>query len=142
MKMAPDLSIKKLLADLIIQEFVPPRKLPKLCLRIKPSEVQMVDELKSEEEEEEDEEIFRSDEVVRDLSLKYKETAPALSCHSCGEEIDGEEFVNEEKLYCSEECMGRETQSALPVESTRRRVSLFFLIFSSYLCYSMIAHWM
>ena len=94
----------------------------------------MVDELKSEEEEEleeEDEEIFRSDEVVRDLSLKYKETAPALSCHSCGEEIDSEEFVNEEKLYCSEECMERETQSALPVESTRRRVSLFFLLFSS-----------
>ena len=91
----------------------------------------MVDELKSEEEEEleEDEEIFRSDEVVRDLSLKYKETAPALSCHSCGEEIDSEEFVNEEKLYCSEECMERETQSALPVESSRRRVSLFFLIF-------------
>ena len=81
----------------------------------------MVDELKSEEE------IFSPDEVVRDLSLKYSETSPALSCHSCGEEIDSEEFVNEEKLFCSEECIEREIQSGLPVVSTRRRVSYSLL---------------
>lgn len=78
----------------------------------------MVDSLECREEE-----MFESDDVVRGLSQKHEETAPALSCHTCGEEIYSEEFVNDEKLYCSEECMERES-SAMSVDTTRRRVSL------------------
>ena len=78
----------------------------------------MIDGIKSEEDEN-----FPSDEIATDLNLKHEDTAPALSCHTCGEEIDSEEFVNDEKLYCSEECIERETQSGMPVETTRRRVS-------------------
>lgn len=78
----------------------------------------MVDSLESGEEE-----TFASDDVVRNLSLKHEETAPALSCHTCGEEIYSEEFVNDEKLYCSEECMERES-SVIPMDTTRRRVNI------------------
>ena len=81
----------------------------------------MIDGCQSQEEEE----MFTSDETSRDISVKLKETAPELSCHTCGEEIDSDEFVNDEKLYCSEECMERETPSSVPVESTRRRVSTY-----------------
>lgn len=101
-------------------EFQNLRKVPRLCLKIPSPEARMAEEVTPEEEEEEDN--FESDEVVRDLSQKHKETAPALSCYTCGEEIDSEEFVNEDKLYCSEECMEREAQSVMPVETTRRRV--------------------
>lgn len=78
----------------------------------------MVDGLEHSEEE-----MFESDDVVRGLSQKHEETAPALSCHTCGEEIYSEEFVRDEKLYCSEECMERES-SAMSVDTTRRRVRL------------------
>ena len=98
------------------QDFDKPRKVPKLCLKISTSEVRMVDSLECREEE-----MFESDDVVRGLSQKHEETAPALSCHTCGEEIYSEEFVNDEKLYCSEECMERES-SAMSVDTTRRRV--------------------
>ena len=78
----------------------------------------MVDSLEHSEEE-----MFESDDVVRGLSQKHEETAPALSCHTCGEEIYSEEFIRDEKLYCSEECMERES-SAMSVDTTRRRVRL------------------
>lgn len=97
-------------------DFDKPRKVPKLCLKISTSEVRMVDSLEHSEEE-----MFESDDVVRGLSQKHEETAPALSCHTCGEEIYSEEFVRDEKLYCSEECMERES-SAMSVDTTRRRV--------------------
>ena len=70
-----------------------------------------------------EEETFGSDDVVRNLSQKHEETAPALSCHTCGEEIYSEEFVHNEKLYCSEECMERES-ALMSVDTTRRRVRL------------------
>lgn len=82
----------------------------------------MIDGCQSQEEEEE---IFTSDETSRDISLKPEESASELSCHTCGEEIDSDEFVNDKKLYCSEECMERETPSSVTVESTRRRVSTY-----------------
>lgn len=62
-----------------------------------------------------------SDDIVRDLSQKHEETAPALSCHTCGEEIYSEEFVNNEKLYCSEECMEKES-FVVGADTTRKRV--------------------
>ena len=94
-----------------------PRKVPKLCIKIPPSEIRPVDSVESEEEE-----TFASGDIMRGLSQKHEETAPALSCHSCGEEIYSEEFVNDEKLYCSEECIEREN-SVVTVDTTRRRVS-------------------
>lgn len=114
-----DILLKRFLmvGFLILQDFERPHKFPKLCLKISTSEARIGDGIKSEEEE-----MFASDEVVKDFSLKHQETAPSLSCHTCGEEIDSEEFVNEEKLYCSEECMERETQSVTAMETTRRRV--------------------
>ncbi|KAJ7375059.1 hypothetical protein OS493_001791 [Desmophyllum pertusum] len=97
-------------------DFEKPRKVPKLCLKISTSEVRMVDSI-----EHEDQETFALDDMVRGLNQKHEETAPALSCHTCGEQIYNEEFVNDEKLYCSEECMERES-SVVPVDTTRRRV--------------------
>ncbi|KAJ7375005.1 hypothetical protein OS493_001732 [Desmophyllum pertusum] len=85
-------------------DFEKPRKVPKLCLKISTSEVRMVDSI-----EHEDQETFALDDMVRGLNQKHEETAPALSCHTCGEQIYNEEFVNDEKLYCSEECMERES---------------------------------
>ena len=104
-------------SEFFFQDFEKPRKVPKLCLKISTSEVRMVDSI-----EHEDQETFALDDMVRGLNQKHEETAPALSCHTCGEQIYNEEFVNDEKLYCSEECMERES-SVVPVDTTRRRVN-------------------
>ncbi|XP_022799858.1 myelin transcription factor 1-like isoform X2 [Stylophora pistillata] len=97
-------------------DYEKPRKVPKLCIKIPPSGVIPVDGVESGEEE-----TFGSDDIVRDLSQKHEETAPALSCHTCGEEIYSEEFVNNEKLYCSEECMEKES-FVVAADTTRKRV--------------------
>lgn len=97
-------------------DFEKARKVPKLCIKIPHTEVIPVNGVESGEEE-----TFASDDIVRDLSQKHEETAPALSCHTCGEEIYSEEFVNNEKLYCSEECMEKES-FVVGADTTRKRV--------------------
>lgn len=62
-----------------------------------------------------------------DFNATSNETVPESSFHTCTDEVDSEEFVNEEKLYCSEECIEKETEADLNVESHKRRVSLPFL---------------
>ena len=105
---------------MVFQEFEKPRKVPKLSLKIPYNTTSMIDSHSNDEEEEE--ESFEGDKVVTDLEQEHKETAPALSCYTCGEEIDREEIIKGDKLYCSEECMERERSSIIPAETTRRRV--------------------
>ena len=104
----------------MFQEFEKPRKVPKLSLKIPYNTMSMIDSQSNDEEEEE--ESFEGDKLVTDLEQEHEETAPALSCYTCGEEIDGKEIVKGDKLYCSEECMDRERPSIIPAETTRRRV--------------------
>lgn len=101
-------------------EFEKPRKVPKLSLKIPYNTTSMIDSQSNDEEGEE--ESFEGDKFVTDLEQEHEETAPALSCYTCGEEIDGKEIVKGDKLYCSEECMDREHPSIIPAETTRRRV--------------------
>ena len=62
-----------------------------------------------------------------DFDATSNKTVPESSFHTCTDEVYSEEFVNEEKLYCSEECIERETEADLNVESNKRRVSVTFL---------------
>ena len=105
----------------MFQEFEKPRKVPKLSLKIPYNTMSMIDS-QSNDEEEEEEESFEGDKFVTDMEQEHEETAPALSCYTCGAEIDGKEIVKGDKLYCSEECMDRERPSIIPAETTRRRV--------------------
>lgn len=51
-----------------------------------------------EEEDVQEEEMF----------LRSEENMSHIFCHTCGEDIDNEEFVRNDKCYCSEECLDRD----------------------------------
>ena len=78
--------------------------MPKLCLKISTSEVKLI-----HQEDVPDSKVDK-DNVLTVWGAQQQITAtPSLCCGTCGEEVDGEDFVDDNnKLYCSEECMERE----------------------------------
>lgn len=61
-------------------------------------------------------------EAIKKNPTNIEEVQQVVFCDVCGEEIENEVLVKEGKMYCSEECMERESGSTL--EKHSRKVSL------------------
>lgn len=100
-------------------EFESPSKHQRICLSMMSSELPVTVKLELQE----DRTLHPCEDVdMVDFDATSNKTVPESSFRTCTDEVYSDEFVNEEKLYCSEECIERETEADLNVESNKRRV--------------------
>lgn len=105
-------------------EFQRPLKYPKLCSSVKSPEVEFAVKRETQEEDESNLGLHETNIAVIDHDTMSSKSVPESSCQTFRDDVDSEEFFDEEKLYCNEECIEREPQPDFDVsyKSNKRRV--------------------